>query len=120
MKRDRALSKIFETKQLRGGLFEKGMYSDLTGEGWDDPAEIRPEYKPSPERQIDGVLMVTSSCPDDYKKSVEDVVDRFEDEGVVKIVATREGNARPGVNKGREQYVLGIIFQTHVVKGPYF
>ncbi|TVY42074.1 Peroxidase [Lachnellula occidentalis] len=107
VKKDRALSQVFRDKQLRGGLFEKGMYADLTGEGWDDPQEIRTEYKPfgpDNERLIDGVLLVTSSCPDDFQKQVAEVTDRFEDEGVVRMIMTRHGTVRPGEHKGKEHF----------------
>ena len=33
VKRDKTLSKAFRSQQLRGELFEKGMYADLIGEG---------------------------------------------------------------------------------------
>lgn len=89
------------------------MYSDLVGEGWDDPQELRTEYKPfgeEEERMIDGVLLVTSSCPDDIRKQVADVTDRFEDEGVIRMIMTRHGNVRPGEHKGKEQYVMSSSF----------
>jgi hypothetical protein len=106
IKKDKALSQIFRQKQLRGGRFEKGMYADLTSEGWDNPEEIRTEYKPwgeQNERVIDGVLIVTSSCPTDIQKQVEDVAERFEDEGVVRMIMTRYGNVRPDEHTGKEQ-----------------
>lgn len=106
IKKDKALSQIFRQKQLRGGRFEKGMYADLTSEGWDNPEEIRAAYKPlgeDNERVIDGVINITSSCPTDIQRQVEDVIERFEDEGVVKIIMMRHGNVRPGEHTGKEQ-----------------
>lgn len=106
MKKDKVLSKIFREKQLRGGLFEKGMYDDLVGEGWDDPQELRTEYKPVGEekqRMIDGVVMVTSSVEDDILNQVRRVSQHFLDAGVVSFPLVRQGTARPDQNKGKEQ-----------------
>ncbi|KAJ5945486.1 hypothetical protein N7516_005654 [Penicillium verrucosum] len=51
-KKDRQLSTVFRKQQLRGGLFEKGMYADLVGEGWDNPDELREQYKPTAKEVI--------------------------------------------------------------------
>ncbi|KAK3400889.1 hypothetical protein B0T20DRAFT_371568 [Sordaria brevicollis] len=79
VKRDRDLSKIFKKNQLRGGLFSKGMYDDLVGEGWDEPVELRKEFKPTEagKRLIDGVLMVTASREEDLKYRVHRVKEHF-------------------------------------------
>lgn len=113
VKKDKVLSKIFRTNQLRGGLFEKGMYDDLVGEGWDDPAELRTEYKPVGEekqRLIDGVVMVTSSVEDDILNQVQRVSQHFLDDGVVSFPLIRQGTARPDEFKGREQYVHAATY----------
>lgn len=71
---------IFKKQQLRGGLFGKGMYGDLVGEGWDDPRDLRAAYKPigdKNERQIDGVFLVTSNIEDEMKRKVNDVRNFF-------------------------------------------
>lgn len=106
VKRDKALYKIFKEKQLKGGLFEKGMYDDLVGEGWDDPADLSVPYKPAEEgksRKIDGVLTVTSSLESDILEQVKDVCDYFLADGIVSLPLVREGNVRPEPHKGREQ-----------------
>ena len=108
VKRDKALNKIFREKQLRGGLFEKGMYDDLVGEGWDDPDELSAAYKPAGEgeektRKIDGVLTITSSLESDILAQVKDVCDYFLADGIVSLPLIRQGNVRPDPHKGREQ-----------------
>ncbi|ESZ93323.1 Dyp-type peroxidase [Sclerotinia borealis F-4128] len=77
VKKDRVLNKIFRKNQLRGGLFGKGMYDDLVNEGWDNPQEIRKQYKPSPTRSIDGVFLVTASLEDDLLNQVNRVKEHF-------------------------------------------
>lgn len=123
VQKDRKLSTIFRKQQLRGGLFEKGMYSDLVGEGWDNPQELRQEYHPTSEgaRLIDGVIMVTSSLKSDLDTKVSEVKQHFlAEEGVplnpdtyvlsndpsIELTLVREGKVRPGLNKGKEQYVF--------------
>jgi hypothetical protein len=108
VKKDRELYKIFRAKQLKGGLFEKGMYDDLVGEGWDDPEELHAAYKPTGDgdqkaRSIDGVLTVTSSVDRDILIQVKDVCDYFLADGIVSLPLVREGNVRPDPYKGREQ-----------------
>jgi hypothetical protein len=104
-KKDRNLNKIFREKQLRGGLFEKGMYDDLVGEGWDNPDELLPAYKPTEanKRKIDGVLTVTSSLESDILQQVKALSDYFLADGIISLPLVREGNVRPEPHKGREQ-----------------
>jgi hypothetical protein len=102
------MSKIYREKQLKGGLFEMGMFNDLVNEGWDNPDELRDAYKPLEDgenkiRKIDGVLLVTSSKPDDILTQVKDVRDYFLKDGIISIPYVKEGNVRPGDAKGREQ-----------------
>jgi hypothetical protein len=111
---------VFKEKQLRGGLFEKGMFSDLVGEGWDNPQEIRTEYKPTSDqkRLIDGVIMVTSSLKSDLDTRVSEVKQHFlAEEGTpldadtyaisrdpsIDLTLVREGKVRPNSEKGKEQ-----------------
>ena len=120
VKKDRQLSTVFRKQQLRGGLFEKGMYADLVGEGWDNPQELRKEYKPTDdnERLIDGVIMVTASLKRDLDTTVSEVKQHFlAEEGVplnpdtyvlsqnpsIELTLVREGKVRPGAMKGKEQ-----------------
>jgi hypothetical protein len=120
VQKDRKLSKVFRDKQLRGGLFEKGMYADLVGEGWDNPEELREQYKPNEhnERLIDGVIMVTASVKRDLDTKVSEVKQHFlAEEGTplnadtyaiskdpsIELTLVREGNVRPGAMKGKEQ-----------------
>jgi hypothetical protein len=120
VKKDRKLSQIFRQKQLRGGLFEKGMYADLVGEGWDNPQELRKEYSPTPdnERLIDGVIMVTSSLKPDLETKVSEVKQHFlAEEGEplnpdtyvvskdpsIELTLVREGRVRDGEHVGKEQ-----------------
>jgi hypothetical protein len=105
VKKDRNLNKIFREKQLRGGLFEKGMYDDLVGEGWDDPNELLPAYKPAEDktRKIDGVLTVTSSLESDIVDQAKALSDYFLKDGIISLPLVREGNVRPDPHKGREQ-----------------
>lgn len=123
VKKDRKLSGIFRKKQLLGGLFEKGMFADLTGEGWDNPEELSKHYHPTSDnkRSIDGVILVTSSVKSDMINKISEVKQHFlAEEGEplnpdtyrvsqdpsVEFTFTREGNVRPGIHKGKEQYVL--------------
>ena len=120
VKKDRKLSTIFRQKQLRGGLFEKGMFADLVGEGWDTPEELRKHYHPAREngRAIDGVIMVTSSIKSDLENKISEVKQHFlAEEGEplnpdtyvvskdpsVEFTFSRDGNVRPGIHKGKEQ-----------------
>jgi hypothetical protein len=105
VKEDRNLNKIFRGKQLRGGLFEKGMYDDLVGEGWDNPDELLPAYKPAEDktRKIDGVLTVTSSLESDIVDQAKALSDYFLKDGIISLPLVREGNVRPDPHKGREQ-----------------
>lgn len=120
VKRDRKLSPVFRNYQLKGGLFEKGMYADLVGEGWDNPQELRKEYQPTSnnERLIDGVIMVTASLKRDLDTKVSEVKQHFlaEEEAPlnpdtyvlsqnpsIELTLVREGNVRPGAMKGKEQ-----------------
>jgi hypothetical protein len=105
VKKDRNLNKIFRKKQLRGGLFEKGMYDDLVGEGWDNPDELLAAYKPAEDktRKIDGVLTVTSSLESDIVDQAKALSDYFLKDGIISLPLVREGNVRPDPHKGREQ-----------------
>jgi hypothetical protein len=120
---DRKLKPIFKEHQLRGtqDRFEPGMFSDLTGaEGIDNPQELRKEYQPASdgERLIDGMIMVTSGLRSDLDARVSEVKQHFlAEEGVplnpdtyvvskdpsIELTLVREGKARPGLNKGKEQ-----------------
>ncbi|KAF7854633.1 hypothetical protein EAF04_010441 [Stromatinia cepivora] len=115
VKQNRELYKIFRKNQLRGGLFGKGMYEDLVGEGWDNPQEIREQYKPS-ERLIDGVFLVTASREDDLTKQVNRVKEHFlkehgsgdadtyliSSEPAVQFTFEKQGKTRP--DKGKEHF----------------
>lgn len=96
------------------------MFSDLVGEGWDNPQELRKEYQPTSdqERLIDGVIMVTSSLRSDLDTKVSEVKQHFlAEEGEplnpdtyviskdpsIEFTLIREGKVRPGANKGKEQ-----------------
>lgn len=120
VKKDRQLSTVFRKQQLRGGLFEKGMYADLVGEGWDNPDELREQYKPTSdgERLIDGVITVTASLKRDLDTKISEVKQHFlAEEGEplnpdtyvlskdpsIELTLIREGNVRPGLMKGKEQ-----------------
>jgi hypothetical protein len=120
VKKDRKLSQVFRNQQLRGGLFEKGMYADLVGEGWDNPQELRKEYHPTSDNQrlIDGVIMVTSSVRSELDAKVSEVKQHFlAEEGEplnpdtyviskdpsIELTLVRDGKVRPGDKKGKEQ-----------------
>lgn len=106
------MSAIFRKRQLRGGLFGIGMYTDLVYEGWDDPQELREAYKPQgekKERLIDGVIMVSSHIEQDMVEKVNRVKEHFlkesdidedtyvlSDDPVVEFPLTRVGASRPG------------------------
>ncbi|KAF7911766.1 uncharacterized protein EAE98_011881 [Botrytis deweyae] len=116
VKKDRELSKIFKKNQLRGGLFGKGMYDDLVNEGWDDPQEIRQQYKPSPNRLIDGVFLVTASEEDTLTSQVNRIKEHFlkehgsgdgdtyliSQDPALEFSFTRQGRTRP--EKGKEHF----------------
>ncbi|KAF5860188.1 hypothetical protein ETB97_001831 [Aspergillus alliaceus] len=108
VKKDRNLYREFRENQLRGGLFQKGMYDDLVNEGWDDPQEIRQEYQPigrKKQRLIDGVILVTSSLEGELKAEVKRAKEHFlhaPSGATIDIVLTREGKTRP--DKGKEHF----------------
>ncbi|KAJ5929679.1 Dyp-type peroxidase [Penicillium verhagenii] len=118
VKKDRKLSTIFRNNQLRGGLFQKGMYDDLVGEGWDDPQELREAYKPfgdKKQRLIHGVIMVTSSLETDLVEKVKRVKEHFlkepgsdpdnytiSQDPSIDFCFIRQGRARP--EKGKEHF----------------
>ncbi|EGZ77169.1 Dyp-type peroxidase [Neurospora tetrasperma FGSC 2509] len=117
VKKDRNLSKIFKKNQLRGGLFGKGMYEDLVGEGWDEPKELRSQFKPSAgKRLIDGVLMVTASRAEDLRYKVLRVKEhflkepgsddpdtvRYSNDPCLEFPFTSHGRTRP--EKGKEHF----------------
>lgn len=95
------------------------MYDDLVGEGWDNPDELREQYKPygdKKERMIDGVIMVTSSLRPDMIEKVKRVREHFlkepgsdpdnytlSNDPAIDFYFTKEGQTRP--DKGKEQYV---------------
>ncbi|OQE14675.1 hypothetical protein PENFLA_c036G07781 [Penicillium flavigenum] len=121
VQKDRKLSTVFQDQQIRGGLFEKGMYADLVGEGWDNPQELRKEYKPDEDnkRLIDGVIMVTASVKRDLDTKISEVKQHFlAEEGTPPNAETyalsknpslefnlvRFGKVRPGDKKGKEHF----------------
>ncbi|KAH7418967.1 hypothetical protein BKA64DRAFT_649774 [Cadophora sp. MPI-SDFR-AT-0126] len=117
VKKDKKMAAIFRKRQLRGGLFGIGMYTDLVYEGWDDPQELREVYKPhgeNKERLIDGVIMVTSTSEPDMVEKVNRVKEHFLKESdvdedtyvlsndpVVEFPLIRVGAALPG---GKEHF----------------
>ncbi|KAJ8063257.1 hypothetical protein OCU04_008488 [Sclerotinia nivalis] len=115
VKRNRELNKIFRKNQLRGGLFGKGMYEDLVSEGWDNPQEIREQYKPS-KRLIDGVFLVTASREKELTEKVNSVKEHFLKEHgsgdadtyliskdpAVEFTFKKQGKIRP--DKGKEHF----------------
>ncbi|TEY60736.1 hypothetical protein BOTCAL_0177g00120 [Botryotinia calthae] len=116
VKKDKELSKIFRKNQLRGGLFGKGMYDDLVNEGWDDPHEIRDHYKPSPNRLIDGVFLVTAEKENHLTSLENEIKEHFlkeqgfgdadtyliSNDPAIEFTFTREGRTRP--EKGKEHF----------------
>lgn len=91
------------------------MYDDLVGEGWDNPQEIREKFKPSPNRLIDGVFLVTASLEDDLTYQVNRVKEHFlkepdsgdadtyriSNDPALEFPLIRQGRTRP--DKGKEQ-----------------
>lgn len=119
---DPALLKIFRRNQVRGAQFEVGMYEDLVGEGWDNPQDLRPEYQPCHDpgrdrRQIDGVLLVTSSVESDILEHVKSVTQYFLDDDVVTFPLVREGHVRPGKAKGKEHFGYADGLSQPFIKG---
>jgi hypothetical protein len=118
VKKDKQMAATFRQRQLRGGLFGIGMYTDLVYEGWDDPRDLREAYKPlvlgkKKERLIDGVILVTSNIEQDMVEKVNRVKEHFLKESdvdkdtyvvsndpVVEFPLVRVGSTRPG---GKEQ-----------------
>lgn len=110
------MSATFRKRQLRGGLFGIGMYTDLVYEGWDDPRDLREAYKPfgeEKERLIHGVILVTSNIEQDMVEKVNRVKEHFLKESdidpdtyvvsndpVVEFPLVRVGTTRPN---GKEQ-----------------
>jgi hypothetical protein len=117
IRRDPVQWRELKKNQIRGDLFDKGMFDDLVYEGWDDPQELRREYKKDPEtkqRQIDGVVFVAASTQKQLEKAVglvkeklhmRDIDDDIGEDAACKLILTRKGMARPDQLKGKEQYV---------------
>ncbi|KAA8645098.1 hypothetical protein EYZ11_008150 [Aspergillus tanneri] len=116
IKSDPAKWRELKRNQIRGDLFDKGMYDDMVYEGWDDPQELRPEYKRDPvtkQRQIDGVVYVATSTEKQLEKAVgrvkeklhmRDTDDDIDEDVACKLVLVRKGKVRPGLLKGREHF----------------
>ncbi|KAJ5872484.1 Dyp-type peroxidase [Penicillium soppii] len=134
VKKDRKLSQVFRNQQLRGGLFEKGMYADLVGEGWDNPQELRKEYHPTSDNQrlIDGVIMVTSSVRSELDAKVSEVKQHFlAEEGEplnpdtyviskdpsIELTLVRDGKVRPGDKKGKEHFGFKDGISQPIIEG---
>ncbi|GFF31041.1 dye-decolorizing peroxidase msp1 [Aspergillus udagawae] len=116
IRRDPAKWRELKKNQIRGDLFDKGMFDDLVYEGWDDPQELRREYKKDPEtkqRQIDGVVFVAASTQKQLEKAVglvkeklhmRDIDDDIDEDAACKLILTRKGKARPDQLKGKEHF----------------
>ncbi|KAF5858292.1 hypothetical protein ETB97_004611 [Aspergillus alliaceus] len=115
-KKDPARWREVKKYQIRGDLFDKGMFEDLTREGWDNPEELRPEYKPDPvtgRRQIDGVVLIAACSEGKLERAVGfvkeklhmlDVEEEVDENTVCRLVSMRKGNCRPGPLKGKEHF----------------
>lgn len=119
VKKDREMAAIFRKQQLRGGLFSIGMFTDLVYEGWDNPDELREQFKPQGEKKqrlIDGVISVTSTFERDMIEKVQRVKEHFLKESDVdndtyvlsndpsiEFPLIRVGNSLPG---SKEQWAL--------------
>lgn len=107
--------------RINEGLFEKGMFDDLVYEGADSPPALHPDFR-APEAnlakedplqrwdwRVDGVFIVAAHSAKALRRKIVDVEDAFyvgdANENSMKIAFRRDGQTRPGANRGKEQYV---------------
>jgi hypothetical protein len=105
-------------------LFEKGMFDDLVYEGADSPPVLHPDFraplgnetKKEPSRwewRVDGVFIVAAHTAKALRMKIGDLEDAFKvgdaNETSMKIAFRRDGQVRPGANRGKEQYVSLLL-----------
>jgi hypothetical protein len=105
--------------RINEGLFEKGMFDDLVYEGADSPAALHPDFRAPPgnetkqglerwEWRVDGVFIVAAHTAKVVRKKIYDLEDAFDvgdaNRASMKIAFRRDGQQRPGANRGKEQY----------------
>ncbi|RHZ49397.1 uncharacterized protein CDV56_105583 [Aspergillus thermomutatus] len=107
------------TDRINEGLFEKGMFDDLVYEGADSPPALHPDFRAPPgnetktglerwEWRVDGVFIVAAHTAKAVRKKVRDLEDAFNvgdaNEASMKIAFRRDGQHRPGANRGKEHF----------------
>ncbi|KAF4162342.1 hypothetical protein CNMCM6936_002280 [Aspergillus lentulus] len=105
--------------RINEGLFEKGMFDDLVYEGADSPAALHPDFRAPPgnetkeglkrwEWRVDGVFIVAAHTAKAVRKKVYDLEDAFNvgdaNRASMKIAFRRDGQQRPGANRGKEHF----------------
>ncbi|PYI17504.1 Dyp-type peroxidase [Aspergillus violaceofuscus CBS 115571] len=106
--------------RINEGLFEKGMFDDLVYEGADSPPALHPDFR-APEAnlakedplqrwdwRVDGVFIVAAHSAKALRRKIVDVEDAFyvgdANENSMKIAYRRDGQTRPGANRGKEHF----------------
>ncbi|GIC94424.1 uncharacterized protein Aud_010924 [Aspergillus udagawae] len=105
--------------RINEGLFEKGMFDDLVYEGADSPAALHPDFRAPPENEkkeglerwewrVDGVFIVAAHTAKAVRKKIYDLEDAFNvgdaNRASMKIAFRRDGQQRPGANRGKEHF----------------
>ncbi|OGM43961.1 hypothetical protein ABOM_008003 [Aspergillus bombycis] len=105
--------------RLNEGLFEKGMFDDLVYEFADNPATMDPDFRAPPGNEtktgldrwkwrVDGVFIVAAQSAKALRRKIADLEGAFHvgepDEVSMKVAFRRDGNVRPGANRGKEHF----------------
>ncbi|KAJ5940027.1 hypothetical protein N7516_000195 [Penicillium verrucosum] len=101
--------------QIKDGLFEKGMYSDLVFEGADIPERLLPEFKPPPGHpagddswRIDLVFTVAACSEQTLNEGTAKIETNFHlrdlNKSSLEFVSAKHGQRRPGDLRGKEHF----------------
>ncbi|KAI9373687.1 hypothetical protein BJX61DRAFT_532999 [Aspergillus egyptiacus] len=109
----------YSKDRINEGLFEKGMFDDLVYEGADNPPDLHPDFRAPPgneakaglerwEWRVDGVFIVAAHSAKALRKKIQDIEDAFNvgdaNKTSMDITFRRDGQHRPGANRGKEHF----------------
>lgn len=96
--------------KLKDLLHERGMYQDLVYEGPDEPENLSPDYKPSPDYaknndnwRADGLFIVAAQRKEELDHTIQELKDFFHidkndevdaEDASAKITLRKDGNVR--------------------------
>ena len=101
------------------------MFDDLVYEGADSPPALDPDFRAPPgnekkegldrwEWRVDGVFIVAAHTARALRNKIGDVEDIFHvgdaNSTSMKIAFRKDGQLRPGADRGKEQYVILLPF----------